>query len=102
MRPVKSNPKILNPKISARMPAHVHGTITKAAEIMGATINQFMIQSALEKANRIIEKEQIIRLSAESATLFYDAIKSPPAPNQKLTAAANAYKKNFEAPSAKT
>jgi uncharacterized protein (DUF1778 family) len=98
MRTVRSNLKISNPRISARMPAHVHETITRAAEIMGATINQFMIQSALEKANSIIEKEQVIRLSTESATLFYDAIESPPAPNQKLTATANAYKKTIIAP----
>ncbi|VEN74045.1 conserved hypothetical protein [Candidatus Desulfarcum epimagneticum] len=95
MQTVKSPLPVSNPRVSARIPAHAYETITRAAEIMGATINQFMIQSALEKASHVIEKERIIKLSAESAAVFYEAIELPPAPNEKLINAAKAYKKMF-------
>jgi uncharacterized protein (DUF1778 family) len=36
-------------RVSARVPAQVYQTLTQAAEISGATLNQFLVQSALEK-----------------------------------------------------
>jgi len=41
-------------RVSARVPAQVYQTLTQAAEISGATLNQFLVQSALEKAKIII------------------------------------------------
>lgn len=36
-------------RVSARVPVQVYQTLTQAAEISGATLNQFLVQSALEK-----------------------------------------------------
>jgi uncharacterized protein (DUF1778 family) len=38
-----------------------------AADLTGATLNQFLVQSALEKAESIIEKDKIIYLSNKDA-----------------------------------
>jgi uncharacterized protein (DUF1778 family) len=82
-------------RVSARVPAQVYQTLTQAAEISGATLNQFLVQSALEKAKIIIEKDRIIDLTVRSANVFFEAIENPPAPNKKLTEAMKAYKETF-------
>jgi uncharacterized protein (DUF1778 family) len=79
-------------RISARVPEHVYDTLTRAAELCGATVNQFLVQSALDRARTVIEEASIIRLDAETARRFFDAIENPPAPNEKLLAAFRVHK----------
>ena len=79
-------------RISARVPQHAYQTLTQAAEISGATLNQFLLQAALEKAQMIIEKNRTIKLSTQSATVFFDAIENPPKPKSKLKNVMKIYK----------
>jgi uncharacterized protein (DUF1778 family) len=69
--------------------------LMQAAEFTGATLNQFLVQSALEKAKDIIEQERIIKLTNKNANAFFEAIENPPAPNKKLLNAVKAYKDTF-------
>lgn len=82
-------------RISARVPKHVYETLTRAAELRGATVNQFLVQSALDRARAVIEEENFIRLDAEAARRFFDEIENPPAPNEKLLAAFRAYRERL-------
>ena len=82
-------------RISARVPQHAYQTLTQAAEISGATLNQFLLQAALEKAQMIIEKNRTIKLSTQSATVFFDAIENPPKPKSKLKKAMKIYKESI-------
>ena len=82
-------------RISARVPQHVYQTITQAAEISGATLNQFFLQATLEKAQMIMEKNRIVKLSTQSATGFFDAIENPPKPKSKLKKAMKIYKESI-------
>jgi uncharacterized protein (DUF1778 family) len=82
-------------RISARVPEHVYDTLTRAAELCGATVNQFLVQSALDRARTVIEEESIIRLDAETAKRFFAAIENPPEPNEKLLAAFHAHKERL-------
>jgi len=81
-----------NERITARVSEQVKDTLTIAADIVGATLNQFLIQSALEKAENIIQKDKIIHLSNEDAQVFFNALNNPPEPNIKLKNAFNNYK----------
>lgn len=74
-------------RIPARMPTDVYDRLVEAARTVGATLNQFLVQSALEKANQIIDHERVIRLSAESAQTIFDLMEHPPAPNEQLKSA---------------
>jgi uncharacterized protein (DUF1778 family) len=47
-------------RVSARIPIQAYQTLIHAAEISGATLNQFLVQAAIEKAQMIIEKDQTI------------------------------------------
>lgn len=81
-----------NQRVSARVHPEIYDIITQAAELTGATLNQFIVQSAYEKARNIIEKEQLIRLTGRSAAEFYKALEKPPKPNAKLVKAVRSYK----------
>ena len=82
-------------RISLRVPQHAYQKLTQAAEISGATLNQFLLQAALEKAQMIIEKNCTIKLSTQSATVFFDAIENPPKPKSKLKKALKIYKESM-------
>ncbi len=83
---------VKNERITARVSEQVKATITVAADIVGATLNQFLIQAALEKAENIIEKDKMIYLSDRDAQVFFDALDNPPEPNTKLKSAFERYK----------
>jgi len=74
-------------RVPARMPTAVYERVSEAAQAVGATLNQFLVQSALEKANEILERERVIKLSAASAKAMFDLMENPPDPNEQLKAA---------------
>ncbi len=82
-------------RFQTRMPFHVHDKLSHAAEVLGATLNQFIIQSALEKAQAILEQERVLNLTRKDAKIFFEAIENPPQPNEKLLNAAIAYRREF-------
>jgi uncharacterized protein (DUF1778 family) len=69
--------------------------LTQAAEISGATLNQFLLQAALEKAQIIIDKNRTIKLSTQAATVFFDTIENPPKPKSKLKNTMKTYKESI-------
>ena len=82
-------------RVSARISPSVYDTLTEASEISGATLNQFLVQAALEKAQSIIEHENKIRLSKQSAEHLFELIENPPMENPKLAQALNKYKQDL-------
>ena len=81
-----------NQRVSARIAPKVYETLAQAAELSGAILNQFIVQSAYEKAQEIIEKERFIRMTARSATSFFEALEHPPEPTEKLKKAVKRYR----------
>jgi uncharacterized protein (DUF1778 family) len=80
-------------RITARVSKRVRVTLEQAAELTGSTVNQFLVQSAYQEAQRLVERESIIRLSQEDARKVLSLLDHPPKPNKKLSDAAKAYKK---------
>jgi uncharacterized protein (DUF1778 family) len=87
------NVTVKQDRIGARVPHDVYETLCRAAELSGATINQFLVQSALKEAQAVIEREQIIRLSARDWDWMLNLLENPPQPNASLKAAMNRYQK---------
>ncbi len=85
-------PVINNERITARVSEQIKETLIAAADLTGTTLNQFLVQSALEKAENIIEKDKLIHLSNKDAQLFFDMLENPPEPNSKLKNAVKSYK----------
>ena len=80
-------------RIGARVPRDVYETLCRAAELTGATVNQFLVQAALKEAQSVIEREEVIRLSARDWHWMLALTDAPPKPNKQLQAALARYKK---------
>jgi len=89
-------PVVNNERITARVSAQIKETLITAADLTGATLNQFLVQSALEKAENIIEKDKLIHLSDKDAQLFFDMLENSPEPNEKLINAVKNYKATIQ------
>jgi uncharacterized protein (DUF1778 family) len=80
-------------RIGARVPHEVYETLCRAAELTGATVNQFLVQAALKEAQTVIEREDVIRLSPRDWNWLLDLTENPPKPSTKLKAALKRYQK---------
>ena len=65
-------------RIGARVPHEVYQTLCRAAELTGATVNQFLVQAALKEAHSVIEREDAIRLSPRDWNWLLDLTDNPP------------------------
>lgn len=70
--------------ITAKVSQAIVDKLQAAAELSGATLNQFLVQAALEKADKIIDREKAIQLSQQDAIMLINLLENPPAPNQAL------------------
>jgi uncharacterized protein (DUF1778 family) len=82
-----------NSRVTARVPSSVRETLQRGADLSGATLNQFLVRSALREAEALIERESVIQLSQRDAKIFFDALENPPRPNARLKAAVKASRK---------
>ena len=71
-------------RITARVPLSQRELLEEAAELLGATVNQFLVQSAVHEAQRVLERETTIRLTREDAEAVFSLMDNPPMPNKKL------------------
>jgi len=78
------------------MPTAVYERLAEAAQLVGATLNQFLVQAALEKADEIIERERVITLSKDAARTVFDLMEHPPEPNERLKQAAVKYREAMQ------
>lgn len=79
-------------RITARVSNPIAEKLQEAADLTGATLNQFLVQAALEKAERVIEREHTIRYTREDAAMLINLLDSPPSPNAALAKAFEQYK----------
>lgn len=84
MQATATKREISDDRIVSRIPRSNRLIIEKAAAVYGATLNQFIVQTALDRASEIMEREEMLRLSGQDAQLFLDALDKPPLPNNNL------------------
>lgn len=79
-------------RITNRVPQSVALKLQEAADLTGATLNQFMVQAALEKAEKIIDREKTLYFSTADAAMFIKMLDNPSPPNAALTRAFERFK----------
>ena len=62
-------------RIDARIPLTVREIIDRAAAMQGRTRTDFLIEAALEKAERVIAEQTIIRLTMRDQELLTKALR---------------------------
>ena len=85
-----------SPRITARVSVDTQELLSKAAALMGvSSINSFVLSAAIEKATKIMEREETLRLSKQDAQLFVDALDKPAEANANLAEAFKTYEKKI-------
>jgi len=79
-------------RLTARIPKQLRATLEQAAQLQGATLNQFVVQSAFQEAQRVLEREAVIQLSQRDAQRVFSLLADPPKPTRPLKAAVRAYR----------
>ena len=79
-------------RITARVSDNVRVTLEQAAELLGSSVNQFVVQTAFQEAQRVIERESVIRLSQHDARKILSLLDDPPKPNKRMKDAVKAFK----------
>lgn len=80
-------------RLTTRITDHVQEKLQVAADILGATLNQFVVQAALEKADKVIESESTIVLTRRESLRLLDLIENPPPRNEKFLQAQARYQR---------
>jgi uncharacterized protein (DUF1778 family) len=80
-------------RLTTRVTDHVQEKLQAAADLVGATLNQFVVQAALEKAEKIIESESTIALTRRESLKLLDLIENPPPRNEKFLQAQARYQR---------
>ena len=84
-------------RITARVSGKVRATLEQASELLGATVNQFVVQTAYQEAQRLLERESVIRLSQLDARKVLSLLDNPPQPNRRLRDAARRFRNTIRA-----
>lgn len=71
-------------RLTTRLTNHVQSKLQTAADMVGSTLNQFVVQAALERAEKVIESESTLVLSRKASLQLLEMIENPPARNQKF------------------
>ena len=70
--------------------------IEQAASAEGKTVSAFIVSSALETAEKTIDRHETMAFSRDDALCFFDALTDPPPPNDRLRAALEEHTRRVE------
>jgi uncharacterized protein (DUF1778 family) len=70
--------------VNVRMSRHSRDLIDEAAEVVGKTRSEFIVESARTHAIDILLDKRLFSLTVEQYDAFLKALEAPPAPNEKL------------------
>jgi len=83
-------------RINLRLSEAAKRRIERAASVEGKTVSAFIVSSALETAERTIDRHETVALAREDAMRFFDALADPPPPNDRLRAALEEHARRVE------
>ncbi|NOX43434.1 MAG: DUF1778 domain-containing protein [Gammaproteobacteria bacterium] len=75
-------------RVDLRVDAESKDLFLRAAEISGSNLSAFFIESARERAYRLIEEHDRVVLKNQARDIFLNALSNPPTPNKALQKAA--------------
>ncbi len=90
----ESLPLSKHERFEVRVPAAEKEYFRKAAKLQGISLADFMRAACREAAQRVLQEQEVIKLSRRDRERFVTALLNPPEPNAALLAAAKRYKKS--------
>jgi uncharacterized protein (DUF1778 family) len=76
-----------NERINLRLKSSAKNLIERAASFEGKTVSHFILTSALEQAEKTIQKHETMTLNAKNSRMFFEALAAPARFNRKMAAA---------------
>jgi uncharacterized protein (DUF1778 family) len=80
-------------RLTIRITDPAQKKLQMAANLVGATRNQFVVQAALEKAEKVLASEATIVLTRRESLWLLDLIENPPPRNEKFFQAQARYRR---------
>lgn len=81
-----------SPRITAKVDVATQALLSQATALIGmSSINAFVLSAAIEKAQKIMESERLLKLSERDAMLLVNVLDAPAQSNLRLQQAANRY-----------
>lgn len=82
-----------NDRMSLRIASAEKSLLIRAAAVQHTNLTEFVVRNAVSSARKIIEKNEYQQLSEKDSLHVLELLDNPPAPNDKLMAAALALPK---------
>ena len=83
-------------RINLRLSETAKQRIERAASVEGKTVSAFIVASALESAEKTIDRHETMALAREDAMRFFHALENPPPPNDRLQAALDQHEQHID------
>jgi uncharacterized protein (DUF1778 family) len=80
-------------RLQVRLDAPAKRMLERAASYRHESISEFVLGTALEEAERIVQRSEVVTLTDRDWAQFFEALENPPAPNATLQRAFERYKK---------
>jgi len=74
-------------RINLRLKHHAKQMLERAASFEGQTVSKFVLNSALSRAEKTIQKYELMTLNAHDSEAFFNALATPVRFNSKLASA---------------
>ncbi len=79
-------------RLEARLSPEQKALLERAAALEGRSLTDFVVDSAQSAALETIQRYEVIALTARDSRVFAEALMHPPAPNERLRAAARRHR----------
>src|SRR5687767_6796913 len=86
----QSDPATREERLGFRLDKQTKGLIERAAHLQGRKVTEFCVTALAETARRTIEQHESLALSERDRKVFFDALMTPPPPNERLNKAFDA------------
>ena len=84
-----------NERMNLRVKPEVKARLIRAAALRHTDLTEFVTRTALREADAVIEAAEHVKLSERDSLRVLELLENPPAPNEKLRAAARVLPKSL-------
>lgn len=89
-------PELKSARLGTRVTGRQKQLLQRAADLTGRSLSDFVISSALLRAQETIRHFEVLELSERDARAFFDTLENPPKLNEKLYEAMRWQRANVE------
>lgn len=82
-------------RLEARVSYEQKKLFQKAADLLGRSLTDFIVNTLQKTAKQIIREHEIVKLSSSDRVIFIKALLNPPKPNSRLLKAVKRYEKDI-------